>query len=183
MKKSILCLLALVLSFSLSAQENTTDQNSDSPSHEFKLNALSLILGAVDVSYEYLLNEESAVGLNGLVFFDDNLDTDLNYYISPYYRLYFGNKYASGFYLEGFGMLNSIKGNWESFLDNQGSFISVQGEDVTDFALGIGLGGKWITKSGFVGEIGLGVGRNLFNSEESGYDFVAKVGVTVGYRF
>ena len=48
---------------------------------------------------------------------------------------------------------------------------------------GIGVGGKWVTKSGFVGELNLGFGRNLFNSENSNYNVVGKLAVTVGYRF
>ncbi|SDR81757.1 hypothetical protein SAMN04515667_0750 [Formosa sp. Hel1_31_208] len=183
MKKSILCSLALLFSVSLFAQENTVDPEVNYPSHELKLNALSLVLGGFDISYEYFLNEESALGLNALVVFDDDLDTDLNYYISPYYRLYFGQNYAAGFFIEGFGMLSSVKDNRAIFFDNFGNITGLEEENVTDFALGIGLGGKWVTKSGFIGEIGLGIGRNLFNSDESGYDLVVKGGITVGYRF
>jgi len=51
-----------------------------------------------------------------------------------------------------------------------------------NFALGVGLGGKWITKSGFVGEVNLGIGRNLTNSEFDN-DVVIKASVTLGYRF
>jgi hypothetical protein len=55
----------------------------------------------------------------------------------------------------------------------------VREENITDFALGIGVGGKWVTNSGFIGELNLGVGRNLFNAD----DVVAKVEVTIGCRF
>jgi len=184
MKKSILCAFVFLFSMSLFAQDNdATDQDSDLPKHEVKLNALSLIIGAFEGSYEYLINEESALGINGFIVYDNDLDTDLNYYISPYYRLYFGEKYAAGFFLEGFGMLNNVEGNRITFFNNQGDVLRVEEDNVTDFALGIGLGGKWVTKSGFVGELSLGVGRNLFNSSDSGIDFVGKLGITVGYRF
>ena len=56
-------------------------------------------------------------------------------------------------------MLNSI--DYERFNSSLSSF---EDENVTDFALGIGLGGKWITKSGFIGELNLGIGRNLFEN-------------------
>jgi len=36
---------------------------------------------------------------------------------------------------------------------------------IIDFALGIGFGGKWVTNRGFVGELNLGFGRNLFSTE------------------
>ncbi len=47
----------------------------------------------------------------------------------------------------------------------------------------VGIGGKWVTKSGFVAELNLGVGRNLFNSDRTGTDAVGKLGITLGYRF
>lgn len=122
-----------------------------------------LISGAIDVSYEILLNEESGVGLE--VFVPYNNDIIINYYVSPYYRLYFGKKYAAGFFLEGFGMLNSRDMGEESVSFNNGVIVRREFEDETNFALGIGLGGKWITESGFVGELRLGVGRNLISSD------------------
>lgn len=182
MKTAVLCLLTIILSMSLYAQDDMSIDDAN-PSHEIKVNALALVLGAFDASYEYLLNEESAVGINGFVNFDDDNDSSLNYYISPYYRLYFGKQYAYGFFIEGFGMLNSTKADRIQFFDVNDNIISTQSKDVTDFALGIGLGGKWVTKSGYIGEIGLGVGRNLFNTDESTYDFVGKIGITIGYRF
>ena len=83
--------------------------------------------------------------------------------------------------MEGFAMLNSVKE--ETFLDN-GNPMIVE-DNVTDFALGIGLGGKFMTKRGLVGEVNLGLGRNLFNGSdnESGNDVVGKLGVSIGYRF
>jgi hypothetical protein len=36
-------------------------------------------------------------------------------------------------------------------------------ERFTDFALGFGLGSKWIHRKGFVFEINAGIGRNLFS--------------------
>ena len=47
---------------------------------------------------------------------------------------------------------------------------------------GIGVGGKWVTNNGFIGELNLGVGRNLFNSNNID-DLVGKVAITLGYRF
>jgi hypothetical protein len=40
------------------------------------------------------------------------------------------------------------------------------------------------TGRGLLGELNLGFGRNLFNSNDfEDNDFVGKVGITVGYRF
>jgi hypothetical protein len=75
----------------------------------------------------------------------------------------------------------------EIILITQFSFIGgdvfVNENNVTDFALGLGFGGKWITKQGFLAELNFGVGRNLFNTKESGSEIIGKGGITIGYRF
>jgi len=72
-------------------------------------------------------------------------------------------------------MLNSTNRDF-NFFESEDDFR-------TDFALGIGLGGKWITNSGFIGEINFGVGRNLFNNNNTDYEIIAKGGISLGYRF
>jgi hypothetical protein len=161
----------------LNAQEQDTTSDLNIKKNEIKTNGLYLVIGILDFTYERLLNEESAVGLNVAVPYDKEIKEDLQYYISPYYRFYFGKKYAAGFFLEGFGMLNSAERDFDFFIEDDDRAY------VTDFALGIGLGGKWITNGGFIGEVNFGVGRNLFKSEETTIDFVSKLGITLGYRF
>jgi hypothetical protein len=140
-----------------------------------------LLVGAFEVSYERNLNKESSVGISFFAPYDtENLDSDLNYYISPYYRVFFGKKYAAGFFIEGFGMLNSI--DREITFNINGDFITNE-ETVTDFALGFGLGGKWVTKSGFVFELSGGIGRNLFKNDYDESSLVGKFGFNLGYRF
>lgn len=180
MKKSYLVLLVTILvSASMFSQEKT--ENKTQNFNEVKINGLYLVLGAFDVTYERTINEESAFGVNVFLPFDDDINDEVNYYISPYYRFYFGKKYASGFFLEGFGMLNST--NDVRYFYNDGINATVREDTITDFALGIGLGGKWLTDSGFVGELNLGLGRNLFNNDRYDYEIIGKVSITVGYRF
>lgn len=177
MKKYILfvfCNILILPVFSQDLDENNTQQKDY---NEIKLNALMLIAGSFEVGYERTINEESAFGIQVFVPFDSEVKDNIEYYISPYYRFYFGKKYAAGFFLEGFGMLNST--DRSEYLP---IFSTPERNYVTDFALGIGLGGKWLTKSGWIGELNLGVGRNLFNPN-LGDDFVAKIGVTLGRRF
>ncbi|NNC50814.1 MAG: DUF3575 domain-containing protein [Flaviramulus sp.] len=180
MKKSLLLVVSLALSISSFSQETNKDITTNQNFNEIKLNGLYLVLGAIDVTYERTINEESAFGINVFLPFDDDINDEINYYISPYYRFYFGNKYAAGFFVEGFGMLNSTN----DYRYSSNGFDTVfEEEKITDFALGIGLGGKWITNRGFIGELNLGFGRNLFNSDRHDYEIIAKVGITVGYRF
>lgn len=177
MQKSILAILLLISVFTLNAQEEDNQNKSDSKKNEIKANGLYLVIGVLDFTYERLLNEESAIGINVAVPYDKDIKDELQYYISPYYRFYFGKKYAAGFFIEGFGMLNSAEREFDFFVNDEDR------EYVTDFALGIGLGGKWITEGGFIGEVNFGVGRNLFESEKTTIDFVSKLGISLGYRF
>lgn len=177
MQKSILAILLLISVFTLNAQEEDNQNKSDSKKNEIKANGLYLVIGVLDFTYERLLNEESAIGINVAVPYDKDIKDELQYYISPYYRFFFGKKYAAGFFIEGFGMLNSAEREFDFFVNDEDR------EYVTDFALGIGLGGKWITEGGFIGEVNFGVGRNLFESEKTTIDFVSKLGISLGYRF
>lgn len=166
--KRLLPILIFAICFSTYAQDDTPKNY-----NELKFNGLMAVAGAFEFGYERTINDESAFGVSALIPFDRN-DITIEYYISPYYRHYFGKKYATGFFLEGFGMLNSTE---------KRVFIFGTGEYQTDFALGIGLGGKWVSKRGFIGELNLGFGRNLFNTDNIENEVVGKVGITVGYRF
>jgi|TARA_R110002051_G_scaffold254853_1_gene313849 hypothetical protein len=161
------------------------DISSDSqPQDELKINAFNLIaFSYVDVSYERLLNEESSLGV-GILFNigEDNevLDYFRTFSITPYYRQYFSKQYAEGFFVEGFGMLNSGEDYYYTF-DNQGSESSTE-ETYTDFALGISVGGKFVTQRGFIAEIYTGLGRNLLGGEFAP-EIVGRGGISLGYRF
>ena len=52
----------------------------------------------------------------------------------------------------------------------------------TDFALGVSVGGKFISKRGFSTEIYLGLGRNLFQDHFL-TEIVTRGGISLGYRF
>lgn len=171
--------IAIILLFvsSISFGQNSDDIRGKNR-YEIKVNGLSVIFKAIDLEFERTINAESSFGVSTFLSFDD--DVDKLKYISPYYRVFFGEKHASGFFIEGFGMLNSQEE--ARFTIVGGGNITQIRENVTDFALGIGLGGKWITKKGFIGQVNLGVGRNLFNTDK-GDEFVAKLGITLGFGF
>lgn len=182
MKEITLVILCFTFCFLTHAQEDTIDAVSDK--HEVKLNATNLIIFSyLDGSYEYLINEESSFGVGLLASFsdDDFFDEYRTFSITPYYRQYFSQKYAKGFFVEGFGMLNSGK---DEFFTSQGidqPDVIVE-ETYTDFALGVSVGGKFVTPRGFVAEIYLGIGRNLLGND-SGVELVGRGGISLGYRF
>ena len=155
--------------------------------NEITLNALTLVAsGWIDVSYEYLINKESSFGVDLQFGFDENnnVDTYRNFSITPNYRVYFSNKYARGFFIEGFGMLHRYK---DYYYDYNSDSYNYDSKNITEFSLGISVGGKWVTKSGFVTEIFGGIGRNLLNNyDDDGFDpinIAGRIGVSIGKRF
>lgn len=147
--------------------------------NEIKGNVLALILGSIAVTYERILNEESAVGFALTVPVDDYV-FDINYTATAYYRYYFGEKPAAGFFGEAFGMLNSV----DDYVYEDNFSSGYERKNLTDFAIGVGLGGKWVTKKGLILELNIGVGRNLFNNQfERDYTIIGRGGVSIGYRF
>lgn len=176
MKRLFVLLCLSIFTFGYSQD----DKQVDFQKNEIKGNALFLVAGALEVSYEHLLNEESGVGVSLFVSYDESINTKFS--LTPYYRFYFGKKPAAGFFVEGFGMLNSYSDDYYVY-DSNFNETTIDGENITDFALGFGLGGKWVTKKGFIFEINGGVGRNLFNSSDNDYEIVGRGGITLGYRF
>jgi len=171
MKKLLFSLALLFLIDSTSQAQEKTEN--DSKKNELKLNVASFLAGMPEFGYEYLFDEESSIGIDLLFSIDDNPERYFG--LTSYYRFYFGNKRANGFFAEGFGMLNTHDTNYyEWFSDEEVS-------KATDFALGVSIGGKFVTQKNFVFEIYFGIGRNLFNN--NAYDTVARGGITFSKRF
>ncbi|WP_396590936.1 DUF3575 domain-containing protein [Allomuricauda sp. R78024] len=184
MKYSLLIVLMLLSFFTIQAQDTRSSiANPYEKQNDIKLNVLRAVSGAFEISYDRNLNKKSSLGGSVFVPFnqDPSKDIDVNYFITSYYRWYFGKKYASGFFIEGFGTLSSIDG--KQLTNTNGDFIQDEGSDSIDFAPGIGFGSKWVTKSGFVFEGNIGLGRLLFNAKETDHDSVYRLGLSVGYRF
>jgi len=74
MKKLALSLLLILIAFSTNAQDNDLQSFKK---NELKLNAISLIIGAADIAYERLLNNESGVGLSVFITYDDEIISSL----------------------------------------------------------------------------------------------------------
>lgn len=179
MKKIITCLVVSL--FSINGFSQADESKLDIKRNEIKGNALYLILGNFEVTYERILNQESAVGISISAPFDND-NWDINYTATGYYRYYFGKKIAAGFFGEAFGMLNNVD---DFIYEETSTDYNYEQKTLTDFALGIGLGGKWVTKKGLLLEINAGVGRNLFNNQydDRDYELIGRAGITVGYRF
>jgi hypothetical protein len=188
MKRRFLIIITLFAFFTVKAQNQTdTISKPYEKKNEIKLNAYFTALGAFEATYERNLNKKSSVGITGLYVFtkknDGNSinDEDTNFLISPFYRRYFGKKYASGFFIEGFGTFGSTDG--KQLNDMDGNITLNEGPDVLDLSLGLSIGSKWVTKSGITFEILVGMGANLFNSDKTDHNVVNRRALSIGYRF
>lgn len=177
MKKKYLLIALLFSVFAVNAQN---DNSGDGQQNEIKLNLISPLAGSFELDYERNLNRKSSLGISVFKNYDDQENDNVNS-ISIYYRRYFGEKYASGFFVEGFGMLSSVNG--KKIYDPNDNSKFTRGSDVIDFSPGLGFGNKWVTKSGFTFEANLGWGKLLFNANKTDHTAVARFGFHVGYRF
>jgi hypothetical protein len=200
MKKSTLFVLLAFLGLQFTAQEKEGTGQSKYPEaaekkYELKLNGFNLIaFAALDISYERLIDKNSSYGASVFYNFSDYANSDVTlskkFSITPYYRWFFSeNKYAQGFFIEGFGMLNTYQDFYYSYDYNDYNSNFEKIETQTSFALGISVGGKFVIKEGFTAEVLAGVGRNLIQGEShDGYsdfqnEIIGRFGISLGYRF
>jgi len=179
MKKKFLLPILFSVFYSANAQNEIDPYQKN---NEIKLNAIAPLWQSFQAGYERHLNHNSSLGLSFYYVLDNTKnEIDLNYSISPYYRRYFGKKYASGWFVEGFGMLTSTDGKKIYATEDHSTYT--ENPDVIDFALGAGGGWKWVSKSGFLIEANVGYGGLLFNADKTDHTIVAKFGLSAGYRF
>ena len=180
--KKLLFIASLVFAVSAQAQEESSDRHND-----IMISPIELIAGpALNVSYERLLNKDSGIGINAIVLLDNgDSDGGLQSQISPYYRMYFGKKYGSGFFVEAFVPIT---------MSNDSVYVPYYGpgyyeptyknEKNTTFGAGIGFGGKWVARRNIIFEASIGIARRFGMSSE--YDDTPVTGkgmLGIGYRF
>lgn len=175
MKKIIFFSIFLVLS------QNIFSQQEQLTKHELKFNAAYLLGGIPEFGYNFILNEESTIGIDVLFSIDDDIEPF--FALTPNYRFFFGKKRAAGFFAETFAMLNTTESvQVDAYSQIPGTSIGRNDDNKeTDLALGVSIGGKFLTKKGFLFEIYAGVGRNLFN--EQSVEMIPRLGVSFGKRF
>jgi hypothetical protein len=155
----------LITSFGFS-QTSYGDFTDDSPKNEFQLNALNLLIfSALDMSYEHIINDESSFGVSMLISLDGK-DRFGDYYspyyyegfaLSPYYRIYFGNKPFGGFFVESFVMFS--KGHYDYYSSYDPScydcltfddyYSTYKLKPFTELGIGFAVGAKFLTRRNF----------------------------------
>lgn len=172
MKNLISLIVIAMVTLSVSGQAYP-DTNIE---HEVKFNmGLFLATTTVEGSYEYFINSDASIGAT--VYFDND-DTDFNgdFGIGPNFRAYFGYGYANGFFAEAFGLYYTGR-------NDEVPLVDPRDQQYSTFALGLGIGGKWVTRSQRISfEITGGFGRNI-NPEDFQESFMYRVGASIGFRF
>ncbi|MNK33178.1 hypothetical protein D3C87_516560 [compost metagenome] len=186
MKKILLTVLILCFVSLANAQisKDTTNINSKTNGdHELKFNLAYAVAGLLELNYENIIKDDMSIGVAALVGLEK--DTKYKFGLMPNFRIYFGSKKANGFFVEG-NMAFVISSEYKydinyTYSDISYSYTSYErATNYMNFGMGIAAGGKFLTKSGFVGEIYGGVGR-LFG--DSNVDVYPRAGITIGKRF
>lgn len=188
MKNLFTCLLLLVgtVSFAQTSETEETVDPRDTAKQELSINAFNLVVfGIIDLSYERIISENSTWAVEAFYhptkddYLDDAYYKELS--LTGKYKHFFSSSYARGFYVHAFGMLSNGEYDEGYYYDGETQEYFYETNDYTDFALGFGLGGKFVSKGGFLLDLSAGVGRNLLNDKSP--QVVGQFMVNLGYRF
>lgn len=176
MKSTLLVFLLACLSFMNVTAQGSFPEGSEG-NNELKVNLLYGVYEIIELDYERITGDNFSVGLAVNYWFAEY--SEYTFMVTPYFRFYPAEKLrASGFFIEG---NMSVVGHDQYEREWVNGFWT--GEEVSKVSLGGGLavGGKFLNKSGFFGEVFAGVGR-VFH--EFNYpDFYPRAGISIGKRF
>ncbi|MDT4872512.1 hypothetical protein FQZ97_1076980 [compost metagenome] len=146
--------------------------------NELKFNLAMAIAGMPEISYERLLEDNMGLGVSVMAGLDK--DSEYNFSLTPHFRLYFGQKKANGFFIEGNATV-------VDFSDRSMDYITLKDDirykSYTKFGFGAAAGAKFLTRNGFLGEIYMGASRLFGVSSASSYEVISRAGITIGKRF
>ncbi len=190
MKNLFLAGILLFVTSLSNAQETTEESVPDSRDihkNELSINAFNLVaFGIIDIAYERVIDENSTWSLEGYLYpnsdddyYDDGFFKDIS--LTGKYKHFFSSTYARGFYVNGFGMLSNGEYETNYYISEPSGEYVYETEDYTDFAIGFGLGGKFVSQGGFLLDLNAGIGRNLFS--DNAPTIVGQFMVNLGYRF
>lgn len=171
--KTIGLLLLMMVSQGLHAQNATPEKK-----YELKLNGLYTILGTPEIGFEYLLSDETAIGLNAAFGTSEAFLDEGTGMFTPYHRIYFDREQrAAGFYLETSMSFFTTRRT----VYDPNTFNMVREPAELQFGIGFASGWKFLTRSGWIGDVNLGLGRNLVQDD---YTMIyPRLGISIGKRF
>lgn len=182
MKKIIFFIAIIISNQNLLAQQGNDN--------EIKFNVPMAIYGLPEITYEKIVEDNMSFGAS-LSIGIDKAYSEITFdgiperaILCPFYRLYFGQKKAAGFYIEGNMALANQKATLNDYYyDNTtGNYVyTTQTKSTMGFGFGGALGFKLLSKNGFTGDIYGGYGR-LFGTNAY-YNGYPRIGVCIGKRF
>lgn len=176
--KKLLLSAAIFFCGLIAAQESQPVSNGQ---NDIMISPIELIAApALNVSYERLLNADNGLGLNLFTFFGKKEDGNFTQ-ISPFYRAYFGKKYAGGFFVEGFVPITMTRDIY--YYSNSGPYDTAHEVKETTFGAGVGFGGKWIAKKNILFEASIGIARRFGMKDDYNDPITGKGMLGIGYRF
>ena len=186
------------MSLSAFAQENEPtdsekrlDEFTNQKRHEVSVDVTAaLSIPAFQPRYEYILGRYSGVGADVFIAFNND-DVDYEelekFSITPFYRQYFFSKEdfgAKGFYGEGFIKAYTYENEEVEFLGTFDPTLNVNTETYFETAIGVSVGWKWVSNSGFMIDLSFGIGRNLgFSDDPESFELIPRGGLHFGWRF
>ncbi len=150
----------------------------DQPKNEIKVNLLYFVFETIEISYERIVAEELTIGLAASYWVDESSEYDL--ILNPYFRFFPGQNRVpcNGFFIEGNAAF--IAGERSEIGFNGNSFYSIEDEPYYAGGAGVAVGGKFVSRSNFFGEVYGGLGR-IFG--DSYVEIYPRVGISFGKRF
>lgn len=188
-RKPIIFIAVLLLSINVFGQNQNSSTNqtqnllNGTDNNELRINLLMSIAGLPELSYERYIADNMGVGLSAAISLDKFENESMRSIILPYYRVYFGSKKASGFFIEGNMAVVGQKESYDTYDYYSNTTYPSLGYNIkstTNFGLGAAIGAKFLTRNNFLGEVYLGVGRLFGESILSAYP---RVGISLGKRF
>ncbi len=178
--------LAFLLAISNFAFSQTTESNPSFQRNELKLNLpMTIFASYPEISYERLLNSDISVGASLGLRVSDGQDYPLKFSLTPHFRWFFGGSYtslqkmAAGFFIELNSAVFTRDDLWSWYDSESSGYSGYRKETKFGAGFGLALGWKYVSTNNWVGEVYLGGGRDLANSDQ-GY---ARFGVSIGKRF
>ena len=147
--------------------------------NEIRINIPYAIAGIPEINYERFLADNMGLGVAVAYSFEKIENMRLRYQLLPYARLYFGEKKASGFFIEAnMGLFGQE--SRETYFDIGGSMVSDSLRKSVNAGFGAAAGAKFLARNGFTGEIYFGMGRLFGNSINGAFP---RLGICLGKRF
>ena len=144
MKKIILLLFVVALTFNLSAQSNSVTAG------------VGLLNSKVRIQYEHGFGDMHSTGANLSLY----LVGQNGQRLEGFYRIYFGGDNEKGMFMQatgGVGIFSYFLESSDLSINNNGYYLyEDNGDKFTSFGGSLGLGGKMTTRGGFVFESTLG---------------------------